>query len=119
MPTIEEKQAGAARQQDLFRQINERIREIVGSEPFEGNEFEILCECADHSCSMTLPVSVVAYDEVRSNGTHFINAPGHVLGAVEWVVKASEHYVVVEKFGEGGRMAVYLATGIRGPAPRE
>lgn len=113
MPTIEEKQAGAARQQHLFRQINERIREIVGSEPFEGDEFEILCECADHSCSKTLPVSVVVYDEVRSNGTHFINAPGHVLGAVERVVLAREQYVVVEKFAEGGRLAVYLATGLR------
>jgi hypothetical protein len=86
----------------------------VGSEPFEGHEFEILCECADHSCSMTLPISVVVYDEVRSNATHFINTPGHVLGAVERVVLASEQYVVVEKFGEGGRMAVYLATGLRG-----
>lgn len=111
MPPIEEQQAGAARQQHLFRQINERIREIVGSEPFEGHEFEILCECADHCCSMTFPVSVVVYDEVRSNATHFINAPGHVLLDVEQIVTDTDVYVVVEKFGEGGRVAALLATG--------
>lgn len=111
MPTIEEKQAGAARQQHLFRQINERIREIVRSAPFDGYEFEILCECADHSCSMTLPVSVVVYDEVRSNATHFINAPEHVLLAVEQIVTYTDDYVVVDMFGEGGRVAALLATG--------
>lgn len=111
MPPIEEKQAGAARQQHLFRQINERIRDFVGREPFEGDEFEILCECADHSCAMTLPVSVVGYDEVRSNVTHFINAPGHVLLDGEQIVTYTDDYVVVEMFGEGGRVAALLATG--------
>lgn len=114
MPNVEMKQADAARRQHLFRAINERIREIVSIEPFEGDGFEILCECADYACKATLSISAVAYDEVRSNGTQFINTPGHVLRAVERVVIASEHYVVVEKFGEGGRMAVYLATGLRG-----
>ena len=118
MPTVEEKQADSGRQQHLFREVNNRIREIVGVHPFDGEGFEILCECADFMCARTLPISVAVYDEVRSNATQFINLPGHNIPDVERTVADTDSYVVVEKFGEGGRMAALLATGRRGsPAP--
>ena len=114
MPTVEEKQADSGRQQHLFREVNNRIREIVGVHRFDGEGFEILCECADFTCAKTLPISVAVYDEVRSNAKHFINLPGHNIPDVERTVAASGSYVVVEKFGEGGRMAALLATSRRG-----
>ena len=118
MPTVEEKQADSGRQQHLFREVNDRIREIVGVHPFDGEGFEILCECADFTCARTLPISVAVYDEVRSNAKQFINLPGHNIPDVERTVAESGSYVVVEKFGEGGRMAALLATSRRGsPAP--
>ena len=56
MPTVDEKQADSGRQQHLFREVNNRIREIVDVHPFDGEGFEILCECADFTCAKTCGV---------------------------------------------------------------
>ena len=81
----------------LFRDVNERIAE--SAERFEATDAEFVCECADPACAERLPATLDQYEEVRSDGTHFLISPGHELSEVERVVKRpSRRLVVVEKF---------------------
>jgi hypothetical protein len=96
----EEKQTKAARNQMLFRSVNERIHEISdgGVPPNETTSF--LCECADTSCMKTLELTASEYEAAHSSPTRFPILPGHELPDVERVVEQHDGYIVVEKFGQ-------------------
>ena len=96
----------AAKNEDLFREVNERIKEISASDseqPFEG-----LCECTDPTCREALFLVPAAYESVRADPTHFVVAPEHHDPAVERVVERAERYWVVEKFGKAADEAERL-----------
>jgi len=80
----------------LFREVNERIREVNAS--FESvapiNEI-LLCECSRSECSARLEVPADVYEAVRSEGHRFVVAPGHEEPAAEDVVAGAPGYLVV------------------------
>ena len=81
----------------LFRDVNERIAE--SADRFNAHDAEFVCECADPACAERVPATLDQYEEVRSDGTHFLVAAGHELTDLERVVKRPHRYsVVVEKF---------------------
>lgn len=81
----------------LFRSVNERIAE--SAERFDANEAEFVCECADPACAERVPATLDQYEEVRSDGTHFLLVPGHELDEFERVVKRLDSKsAIVEKF---------------------
>jgi hypothetical protein len=81
----------------LFRDVNERIAE--SAERFNARDAEFVCECADPACAERVPALLEQYEEVRSDGTHFLLSPGHDLPEVERVVRwPHKRSVVVEKF---------------------
>jgi len=55
-------------------------------------------------------MTVEEYERVRRVPTHFLVLPGesHVFPDIERVVEDHDGYVVVEKFGDAGRMAAKL-----------
>lgn len=81
----------------LFRNVNERIAE--SAERFEADDAEFVCECADPACAERVPATLDQYEEVRSDGTHFLLVPGHELDEFERVVKRlHSRSAIVEKF---------------------
>ncbi len=82
-----------ARNQGLFREINERINEISG----ENDKIEFLCECSDTACIETVELRISVYQEVRANPIHFVIKPGHEIEAIERVIAEDGGYAVVEK----------------------
>jgi hypothetical protein len=81
----------------LFRDVNERIAESAGR--FDARDAEFVCECADPACAERVPATLDQYEDVRSESTQFLLAPGHELSDVERVVKRPhKRLVVVEKF---------------------
>ena len=82
------------RNQMLFREVNERLRETVGS--FE-ERLEFVCECSNEDCIETIGVTLEAYEEVRAHANLFIVAPGHELLEVDRVVDQGPGYLLVEK----------------------
>jgi hypothetical protein len=81
----------------LFRNVNERIAE--SADRFNASGAEFVCECADPSCAERVPATLVQYEEVRSDSTHFLLTPGHEVPEVERVVKRPhKRFVIVEKF---------------------
>ena len=82
-----------SRNEALFREVNERIREITTYD--EGVEF--LCECSDPSCAEPVLMTLAEYEAVRAYPTHFFVVPGHEVPDVETVVGGGDAYAVVEK----------------------
>jgi hypothetical protein len=95
----------AARNEALFREVNEQARSISGLQPPTGSDdLLIICECSDDRCTdrISLPRSV--YETVRANSRHFLVVPGHE-GDFEHIVERAGGYSIVEKEGQAGRIA--------------
>src|SRR5690242_17719350 len=84
----------------LFREANERIRDTAEAEQMTG-EIPFLCECAEESCTEIVRLSHEQYENIRQNATDFLNAPGHEAAAGPYgeVVERNHTYVVLRKRG--------------------
>jgi hypothetical protein len=93
----------------LFREVNERIREVSGRVvAFDGEAtLEFVCECSEEGCSDVVELTLAEYESIRSEPTHFLVAPGHVWQPeTERTVRENETYAVVEKTGTARDVAL-------------
>ena len=81
----------------LFRQINERLKELGESFSLVAEQSEFVCECGDATCAEPLQMTLAEYERVRANPEWFAIRPGHEIPDVETVVETHRGYVVVEK----------------------
>jgi hypothetical protein len=91
----------AARNQALYRLVNERVTEVNdGLNPLLPLS-EWICECANEECSDEVLLTRGEYERVRAFPTRFFVKPHehHVFGNVERVAEQHERYWVVEKVG--------------------
>jgi hypothetical protein len=83
-----------ARNEVLFRNVNERIVEL-------GDEWDIehdlICECANANCMAVMGLMAADYGRLRENPRRFAVLAGHDLPDIEDVVERKERYLVVEK----------------------
>jgi hypothetical protein len=107
MSVAEDRGARAARNQSLFREINERVKQLNEGFSLVLPVGEWICECADDTCVDRIELSAAEYEAVRIDGTHFLVAPSdeHVFLDVETVIERTDGYWVVEKFGTAGEEA--------------
>ena len=98
----------AARNEALFRRVNERVEEV--NQAFESilGDADFFCECADVECMEKIRMTLVEYEALRTESTHFAVKPGHVLPQDERVVDERVGYIVVEKVGRAGERAAEL-----------
>ena len=94
----------AAKNESLFREVNERIEGLAHSATF----IEFVCECADSSCSELVSLTREEYEEVRRDSNAFFMVAGHDLPGVEQIVEATDRYIVVAKLGAGEQVAERL-----------
>jgi len=96
-----------ARNEALFRDLNERTKEITESlthgEP--PRILEIFCECGQADCVMKLVVGTNVYETVRAHAVQFLVADGHDAPDVERVVARTDEYLIVAKFDEAAQIA--------------
>jgi hypothetical protein len=97
----------AARNQSLYRAVNERVKEI--NEAFDGlgSLGDWICECANPECTAPVSLTHEEYEAVRTRPTCFFVLPddAHLLSDVEDVVERHERYWVVEKVGVAAELA--------------
>ena len=80
----------------MFREVNERIRQVQLSFGPESRSDEILlCECLRADCEARLEIPAEVYDVVRSEGHRYVVAPGHEAPEREDVVAGAPSYLVV------------------------
>ena len=106
--TQHEREIRAARNQALFRAVNEQIKGMNEALAPLTESFAISCECADMDCIETLELSPEEYEAVRAQPRQFVVLPDHIYTDVEDVVRESNGFVVVEKTAVAGTMAETL-----------
>jgi hypothetical protein len=87
----------AARNQSLFRAVNEKLRELNDTFAEVSETYAIACECADVGCVETLHIVMQQYVDVREHPSRFVVLKDHVFPEVERVIAQNNGYVVVEK----------------------
>jgi hypothetical protein len=99
----------AAREQALFRKVNENIDDLV--ERFKVDDVAPLyvCECLNSDCHNAIPIPRDVYQQIRLNLNHFIVTPGHEELDVDEIVDRSHRWLVVRKRGVGANVAIQLA----------
>jgi len=88
----------SARNQLVFRAVNERIAELAGDES-ETVVSLLICECGDPACAETLEITPADYERVRGHGARFVVLPGHEQSEGQRVVDGGACFVVVEVDG--------------------
>jgi len=98
MPSLE---ARLARNEVMFRAINERIRELANRfQEAPGELLSFVCECADETCVERVHLTAAQYDDVRAIPVRFVVVPGHeATPLVERVIYRSEQFLIVRKVG--------------------
>jgi hypothetical protein len=107
----------AAKNQTLFREVNERIRDLNEWPGWQINKGDWICECEDETCFERILIARPEYERLRAHGNRFALKPGHENLEVEEVTDRHEQYVVVAKHGAGGVYAT--ETDPRANAARE
>ncbi len=89
--------------ESIFRDVNERIREL--GDELDAPATEFVCECADPACTARLSLPLGAYEAVRAFPDRFFVVAGHQRSDAERVVEGQGEYLVVEKLGEASEIA--------------
>ena len=98
-----------ARNDAIFREANERIREFAETSDIE-TPLPFICECADPECREIVLLTLEQYRELRRDPRHFVNVEGHQVAAEGWVevVAQTDGHVTVEKLGRAGEIVEQL-----------
>lgn len=121
--SVDPREARGARTQCLYRDVNERVKEINTAFSEYVPLGDWICECSDDTCSERIMLTPEEYEALRGNPRRFAVAPGedHVFPEIEAVVEENERYWVVEKGGVAGDLAASVdprAVGLRGARER-
>lgn len=95
----------AARNEALFRSVNEELKDLAESFQDVARESPYTCECGDTECIERVWMSMDEYEAIRAVPNHFAVLPGHVDPEIETVVRETDRYVVVAKIGEAAAIA--------------
>jgi len=94
----------AARNQVVFREVNERIAELTGLVSQTGVNL-FICECSDPGCAEAVEITAAEYEAVRADGCRFVIVNGHQMPEIERVVEGNSRFLVVEKVGAAAEIA--------------
>lgn len=89
----------AARNEEIFRGMNERIEEgaeehgVSGPLPFH-------CECGRAVCVETIEIPPGRYAAIMRERYRFVVVPGHEEPEIERILETEPEFLVVEKIGE-------------------
>ena len=89
----------AARNEALFREVNENIAKLEGRLDSQSDSLPVICECSQASCATQFEMSLTEYESVRRHPDRFIVARGHEQPTIEQTVAERPEYVIVEKVG--------------------
>ena len=92
-----------ARNQVLFREVNERLAEVADAWSTVPTEF--CCECSRMDCDEMIELDPTEYEGVRSSSNLFVIAPGHETLEVERIIEENDRFTLVEKTN-GAQLAV-------------
>ena len=111
---MNERLARQARNESLFREVNERIAQLGERAQAYSPDgtVDFMCECGeDGGCGQRVHVPLDVYERVRSQDDRFLVRPGHETPELEDAIEWTDDYVVVDKIPQAER---YVADDPRG-----
>jgi hypothetical protein len=87
----------AAKNEAVFREVNERIRDLSEPVVAQGQPMQAVCECSHPDCVEQVPIELHRYEAIRAESTWFLIVPSHLDPEIEQVVEGGDGYSVVEK----------------------
>jgi hypothetical protein len=94
---MDERERRIALNEAVFREANERIRELNETFATFTNELVLVCECGNGQCAEKISMAPAAYEELRAESSHFAVVRGHEIPDVETVIAQREGYDIVRK----------------------
>jgi hypothetical protein len=85
----------------VFREVNERLRELGEGFSLVSQVAEFVCECADTSCTERIQLTLPEYEHVRSDPKWFVVVPDHEQLDYERVIEQTDTYSIAEKLPGG------------------
>jgi hypothetical protein len=92
-PAPEEAPAQSQPARPAFRALNEEIRWLQLREADE--QLDLVCECDDQRCFAPLSISLADHERLRVELDKFLVLPGHETEALDEVLEAGAHCLVV------------------------
>ena len=89
-----------AQNETIFREINERVRDVARSHGTDSHGYSFFCECANTDCTLQVELTVAEYERVRADGARFFIFPGHELPEIEHIVERHDGWSLIEKKGD-------------------
>lgn len=103
---MEESERRVGLNEAVFREVNERLKNINDAFTAVTDTMDLICECADTTCTEHITMRPEEYEELRAHPAHFAVVRGHALGRNgERVVARRPGYDVVEKLGGAADVA--------------
>jgi hypothetical protein len=97
---MDEREKRLAQNEALFREVNEKVETIAAQHGDDDHIYEFYCECSNADCTLHVPATLGAYEQVRAYSNRFLIFPGHALPDIENVLERGEGHWVVEKTGD-------------------
>jgi hypothetical protein len=94
----------AAKNQSLFREVNERIEQLAAGK----SSATFVCECLQEECDEPVSLTLEEYEGIRSGPNRFFVLNGHEVDDIEETIEARDGYLVVKKLGVGAEVAATL-----------
>ncbi len=91
-----------------FRNANERVERAAQPDARPDEKITYVCECGSANCSDFVRLTTQEYESVREHATRFVLLTGHDIPEVERIVHEGDGYIVVQKIGEGMKVAKEL-----------
>ena len=106
MAAAENRAERLARNQAIFREINNQIEAHLNERDRKLPHEEFLCECVYEGCVELIAITLDDYQQVRATPRTFAVFPteAHVVREVERVVAMKTGYWIVEKLGEAAEI---------------
>ncbi len=102
-----------AQNEVVFREVNERLRELGESFSLVSELAEFVCECGNTACTERVQMPLSDYEHIRSDPKWFLVVKGHEMPDYERVLSENDFYVIVEKL-PGGPAGIAIRDDPRG-----
>ena len=96
---MSESERRRALNQAVARDANELAEDVAAAWDPPASPLDVRCECANADCEATLRLTLVEYEEVRSQPRQFVVLPEHVDPMVDRIIGSIRAYALVEKVG--------------------
>jgi len=109
LPWMDADQERRARNEAIFREVNERIEELSRRSGVDEDDSLLpgfVCECSNEGCTELLEVTYQQYNAVRESPRRFLVLAGHEDPDVEDTVDRYDGVLVVKKRIEASGVAL-------------